>query len=182
MLVGMPAPFTLTTVVAVDPLLAVTSPDRAGKLLDGNSPVTPVLNGKPVALVSVSTVGVPRLGVVNTGDVASTAFPLPVVAAVAATPNATPFVFVHVIVPLDANAQSPPTATDVGTVDVPTKICPLPTATPPNTDPPAFVCMEYVEPPGVPPPPLELRFTQAYDPLESSSHICGTSEVDVPLP
>ena len=43
-------------------------------------PVTPVVSGKPVAFVSVAADGVPRFGVVNTGDVArATTAPLPVV-------------------------------------------------------------------------------------------------------
>ena len=46
----------------------------------GRVPVTPVVNGSPVALVSVAADGVPMFGVVNTGDVASaTTVPLPVV-------------------------------------------------------------------------------------------------------
>jgi hypothetical protein len=35
----------------------------------GKLPVTPVVNGSPVALVSVPLAGVPIAGVVNTGDV-----------------------------------------------------------------------------------------------------------------
>jgi hypothetical protein len=46
----------------------------------GNTPVTPVVKGRPVALVSVAADGVPRSGVVNAGDVASaTTVPVPVV-------------------------------------------------------------------------------------------------------
>ena len=48
------------------------------KLVTGRLPVTPVLKGKPVALVNVALVGVPRMGVTNVGDVANTAAPLPV--------------------------------------------------------------------------------------------------------
>ena len=43
-----------------------------------NVPVTPVVRGRPVALVSVAALGVPRLGVVNAGLVASTMPPEPV--------------------------------------------------------------------------------------------------------
>ena len=49
-------------------------------------PVTPVDNGKPVALVSVRAVGVPRLGVTNVGEVARTALPDPVVVSSPAIP------------------------------------------------------------------------------------------------
>lgn len=44
----------------------------------GSAPVTPVDRGSPVALVNVNEVGVPRLGVVNVGEVASTLLPVPV--------------------------------------------------------------------------------------------------------
>ena len=45
-----------------------------------NVPVTPVDKGKPVALVNVTLVGVPRIGVINVGDVAkATTVPEPVV-------------------------------------------------------------------------------------------------------
>jgi hypothetical protein len=49
-------------------------------LAGGNVPVTPVVKGRPVALVSTAADGVPRFGVVNTGDVANaTTVPVPVV-------------------------------------------------------------------------------------------------------
>jgi hypothetical protein len=41
-------------------------------------PVTPVERGKPVALVRVTEVGVPRIGVTSVGLVAKTLFPVPV--------------------------------------------------------------------------------------------------------
>ena len=44
----------------------------------GKMPVTPVVSGKPVALVSVAADGVPRFGVVKAGEVAKTSAPLPV--------------------------------------------------------------------------------------------------------
>lgn len=44
----------------------------------GSVPVTPVVSGKPVALVSVTADGVPRLGVVSDGLVANTRAPEPV--------------------------------------------------------------------------------------------------------
>ena len=48
------------------------------RLVTGRLPVTPVVRGKPVALVNVALVGVPRMGVTNVGDVANTADPVPV--------------------------------------------------------------------------------------------------------
>ena len=44
----------------------------------GKVPVTPVVKGRPVALVSVTDVGVPSRGVTNVGEVANTAEPVPV--------------------------------------------------------------------------------------------------------
>jgi hypothetical protein len=44
----------------------------------GRVPVTPVERGKPVALVSVTDVGVPKIGVTNVGLVLSTVLPEPV--------------------------------------------------------------------------------------------------------
>ena len=41
-------------------------------------PVTPVDNGKPVALVKTPLAGVPNAGVTKVGLVAKTTFPLPV--------------------------------------------------------------------------------------------------------
>jgi hypothetical protein len=49
-------------------------------LATGNVPVTPVVKGKPVALVNVAEVGVPKMGVTNVGLVANaTTVPVPVV-------------------------------------------------------------------------------------------------------
>ena len=47
-------------------------------LATGNVPVTPVVNGSPVALVRVPELGVPRAGVTKVGLVASTILPEPV--------------------------------------------------------------------------------------------------------
>jgi hypothetical protein len=44
----------------------------------GSVPVTPVVKGKPVALVNVALVGVPNTGVTKVGEVANTAEPVPV--------------------------------------------------------------------------------------------------------
>ena len=55
----------------------------------GNTPVTPVVSGKPVALVNTPDAGVPSAGVTKVGDVnvaevASTTLPLPVLVVVQA--------------------------------------------------------------------------------------------------
>lgn len=44
----------------------------------GNVPVTPVVNGRPVPLVSTIADGVPKAGVTRVGDVAKTLAPVPV--------------------------------------------------------------------------------------------------------
>jgi len=44
----------------------------------GNTPVTPVVNGRPVKFVATPDIGVPRIGVTNVGDVLSTTEPEPV--------------------------------------------------------------------------------------------------------
>ena len=44
----------------------------------GRIPVTPVVKGSPVALVSVTLEGVPKFGVVRTGLLESTILPVPV--------------------------------------------------------------------------------------------------------
>ena len=69
----------------------------------GRSPVTPVVNGRPVAFVKVADCGVPRIGVVSVGLVDSTTLPEPVdvvtpvpplaTASVADKPAAVPVVF-----------------------------------------------------------------------------------------
>src|ERR1700733_1980843 len=41
----------------------------------GSTPVMPVVSGNPVAFVSVTADGVPRFGVVSTGDVENTSEP-----------------------------------------------------------------------------------------------------------
>jgi hypothetical protein len=50
----------------------------------GRVPVTPVVKGKPVALVSVPDEGVPRAGVTSVGLVANTRAPVPVSSVTAA--------------------------------------------------------------------------------------------------
>ena len=46
--------------------------------MTGRFPVTPVVSGSPVALVKVTDVGVPNIGVVKLGEVENTARPVPV--------------------------------------------------------------------------------------------------------
>ena len=50
----------------------------------GKVPVTPVVKGKPVALVKTIAVGVPNAGVTSVGEVANTKAPLPVSSVTAA--------------------------------------------------------------------------------------------------
>ena len=55
--------FSTTEPVPVDVVTPVPP------LATGKVPVTPVVNGKPVALVSVTDCGVPKIGVTNVGEV-----------------------------------------------------------------------------------------------------------------
>ena len=59
------------------------------KLVTGKFPVTPVLNGRPVADVKTKVVGVPKLGVVNTGLVDKTLLPDPVLVVTPVPPEST---------------------------------------------------------------------------------------------
>jgi len=69
------------------------------RLETGRLPVTPVDNGKPVAFVSVTLVGVPKTGVVSVGLVDKTTLPVPVLVVTPVPPLATARVPVSVIVP-----------------------------------------------------------------------------------
>ena len=62
-------------------------------------PVTPVVNGKPVALVNVTDVGVPKIGVTSVGLVERTLLPEPVLVVTPVPPLATASVPANVIVP-----------------------------------------------------------------------------------
>ena len=66
-------------------LFAVSVVAPVPPLATGSVPVTPVVKGKPVALVNVAAEGVPRFGVVSVGEDARTRLPVPV-AAVAPVP------------------------------------------------------------------------------------------------
>lgn len=59
------------------------------KLATGRLPVTPVLSGNPVALVSTAALGVPKAGVTNVGLVESTVLPVPVLVVTPVPPFAT---------------------------------------------------------------------------------------------
>lgn len=56
------------------------------RFVTGRFPVTPVVRGKPVALVSVTDDGVPSAGVTRVGDVAKTLLPVPVLATTDSAP------------------------------------------------------------------------------------------------
>ena len=97
--------------VAAEPAVVVTAPVNAGNALAGSEVallrLIPV--GVPVALVSTSVDGVPKLGVTSVGDVASTT----------AEP-ALPVVFVATICEL---LFDPNTAADAGTLGIWLKSC-----------------------------------------------------------
>ena len=59
-------------------LLAVSVAAPVPPLATGRVPVTPVVSGRPVALVSTPEVGVPSRGVTSVGLVESTVLPVPV--------------------------------------------------------------------------------------------------------
>jgi hypothetical protein len=68
------------------------------KLVTGKLPVTPVVSGNPVAFVSVTEVGVPRIGVTKVGLVAKTFAPVPVEVVTPEPPLATGKVLVTPVV------------------------------------------------------------------------------------
>jgi len=55
----------------------------------GSVPVTPLVKGKPVALVNTSAVGVPKAGVTKVGLVDNTFEPVPVLLVTPVPPDAT---------------------------------------------------------------------------------------------
>ena len=69
------------------------------RLETGRLPVTPVDSGNPVALVSVTLVGVPKTGVTSVGLVDKTTLPVPVLVVTPVPPLATASVPARVIVP-----------------------------------------------------------------------------------
>jgi hypothetical protein len=82
-----PPPVELIVWLGHDPVIVMFVPaTKAGvavpvpPLATGSKPVTPVVNGNPVALVNVTDVGVPKTGVTNVGEVdKATTVPEPVV-------------------------------------------------------------------------------------------------------
>ena len=67
-------------------------------LATGKIPVTPVVNGRPVAFVSVADVGVPKIGVTSVGLVDKTTLPVPVLVVTPVPPLATGSVPVTLVV------------------------------------------------------------------------------------
>jgi hypothetical protein len=100
--VGIPvkAGLTLKTTLP-DPVLVVTPvpPFATGKV-----PVTPVVNGKPVAYVKIPELGVPSAGVTKVGLVLRTTLPDPVLVVTPVPPLATARVPLKVIAPVVAEA------------------------------------------------------------------------------
>ena len=84
-----------------EPVLVVTPvpPFATGKV-----PVTPVVKGRPVPLVSVTEVGVPRTGVTSVGLVLRTTLPVPVDVVTPVPPFATANVPATVTAPVVAVA------------------------------------------------------------------------------
>lgn len=86
---------TMFGVVMVGDVASVTEPEPVLAVAPvppfptGRVPVTPVVSGRPVALVSTRAEGVPSAGVTNVGDVARTTDPLPVDADAPVPPCAT---------------------------------------------------------------------------------------------
>ena len=77
----MPLPIIKSPVVVIGDKLLNPAPAVVAfvpPLAMGSVPVTPVVKGNPVALVRVTLVGVPKIGVTNVGDVLKTLFPEPV--------------------------------------------------------------------------------------------------------
>jgi hypothetical protein len=76
-----------------EPVLVVTPvpPFKTGKV-----PVTPVVKGSPVALVSTAAEGVPRAGVVKVGLELNTTLPVPVLVVTPVPPERTGNAFKNV--------------------------------------------------------------------------------------
>jgi hypothetical protein len=78
-----PVPFPISKAPLVGVEVKPVPPFAIGKV-----PVTPVLNGKPVALVKTPLAGVPKAGVTRVGDVFKTTDPDPVDAVTPVPPPA----------------------------------------------------------------------------------------------
>ena len=97
----------------------------------GKVPVTPVVKGKPVALVKVTDCGVPKIGVTNVGDVDSTVLPVPVEVVTPVPPLATGRVPVTWEVKLTPESV-PPSVRFPVLVTVPLSVMPLTVPVPPT--------------------------------------------------
>ena len=127
--VGVVAPTVPLMLIEAVPVRFVTVPDEgvprapplttkapAVPVFVANAPATPVPRpempvetGRPVAFVSVTADGVPRLGVVRIGDVDNTMLPVPVTALLSVTPpyvRAPPSVVVPATLALPASHRS----------------------------------------------------------------------------
>ena len=71
-----PEPVTLAPSAVATPVPRLVTP--VPPLAGGNTPVTPVVRGKPVTFVIVPDAGVPSAGVTSAGDVERTTEPVPV--------------------------------------------------------------------------------------------------------
>jgi hypothetical protein len=69
-------PVPVSSVTAAARLLLLGVPNHVATLLP--NPLTPVLIGRPVALVSVADAGVPKAGEMRVGPLANTRLPVPV--------------------------------------------------------------------------------------------------------
>jgi hypothetical protein len=106
-------------------------------LATGSIPDTPVVKGKPVALVNTPDAGVPSAGVIKVGEVFKTTEPVPVLVATPVPPCATaicPEIMPLVTTPLDPVPTISPDPTGrfsvtVAAVDGPTK-----STVPPSAD------------------------------------------------
>ena len=76
----------VASTLAPDPVDVVTP---VPPLATGSVPVTPVVSGSPVQLVSVPEVGVPKTGVTKVGEVDKTLLPDPVEVVTPVPPEAT---------------------------------------------------------------------------------------------
>jgi hypothetical protein len=101
-------------------------------LVTGKVPETPVVNGNPVQLINVPEVGVPKIGVINVGDVFSTFDPVPVDVITPVPPFAigkVPATWVVKLTPLNV----PPKVKLPAVVTTPLNVIPL-TVPPPPTE------------------------------------------------
>ena len=129
------------------------------RLVTGRLPVTPVVSGRPVALVRVALVGVPRTGVTNVGLVDSTTLPVPVFVVTPVPPLSTANVPAKVIVP-DVVTGLPETVSPV----VPPERATLVTVPLPPPPPPA--------------PPLTMIFMRSARSCETTSPTLIARPVD----